>query len=55
MQLNFQGLKTQKLNIPTHKAKRVDDKNRVICLYLMFTPIVMVIKMSRMANFYIFY
>ena len=41
----------QKLNIPTDRAQRVDKKNRVICLVIMFAPGVMVIKMLKMAHF----
>ena len=41
----------QKLNIPTDRAERVDEKNRVIFLVIMFAPGVMVIKISKMAHF----
>ena len=47
----------QKFNIPTDKAQRVDEKNGVICLVclvMMFTPRVIVIKMSQMAQFLYF-
>ena len=44
----------QKLDIPTHRAQRVDKKNRVICLIIMFAPGVMVIKMLKMAHFLYF-
>ena len=33
------------------RAQREDEKNGVICLVIMFTPRVMVIKMSKMAHF----
>ena len=36
--------------MPTERAQRVDDKNGVICLVIMYTPGVMVIKMSKMAH-----
>ena len=36
------------------KARRVDEKNGVICLVIMFTPGVMVIRMSKMAHFLYF-
>ena len=36
------------------RAQREDEKNGVICLVIMFTPRVMVIKMSKMANFLYF-
>ena len=39
----------QKWNISTYRAQRVDEKNDVICL-VMFTPKVMVIRMSKMAH-----
>ena len=38
----------QQLNIPTEKAERVGKKNGVICLFIMFTSRVMVIKMPKM-------
>ena len=50
MELNFEGLEIQKWNMPTDRAQRVDDKNGVICLVIMYTPGVMVIKMSKMAH-----
>ena len=51
MELNFDGLEMQKWNIPTDRAQRVDGKNGISCLVIMFTPRVMVIKMSKMAHF----
>ena len=33
------------------RTQRVDEKNVVICLVVMFTPIVMVIMVSKMAHF----
>ena len=51
MELNFEGLEMQKRNIPTDRAQRVDEKNGVICLDIIFTPGVMVIKISKMAHF----
>ena len=36
------------------KIQRVDEKNGVICLVVMFTPRVMVIEMSKMAHFLYF-
>ena len=47
MELNFEGLEIQKWNIPTVKARRVDEKNGVICLVNLFTYIVTVIKTSH--------
>ena len=42
------------MNIPTDRAQKVDGKNGVIWLFIMFTPWVMVIKMSKMVHFCIF-
>ena len=36
------------------KIQRVDEKNGVICLVVMFTLRVMVIKMSKMAHLFYF-
>ena len=44
----------QKWNIPTDRAQRVDEKNGVVFLGIMFTLGVMVIKMSKMAYFLYF-
>ena len=49
----FEGLETQKWNIHTDRAQRVDEKDGVICL-VMFAPGVTVIKMSKMAHFLYF-
>ena len=54
MELNFEGLEMPKGNIPTDRAQRVDGKNGAICLVIMFTPQVMVIKMSHMVQFLYF-
>ena len=43
----------QKSNISTHRAQRVDEKNDAIRL-VMFTPKVMVIELSNMADFMYF-
>ena len=40
----------QKENIGTDRAHKVNEKNEVICLVIMFTPRVMVIKISTMAR-----
>ena len=37
MELNFEDLEIQKWNIPTDRAQKVDEKNGVICLVIMFT------------------
>ena len=54
MQLNFKGLEKQKWNIPMDQAQRVDEKNGVICLVIMFTTGVMIIKISKIAHFLYF-
>ena len=36
------------------KIQRLDEKNGVICLVVMFTPRVMVIKMSKMTHLFCF-
>ena len=45
----------QKWNIPTDRAWRVDEKIGVIFLVIMFTPGVMVIKMSKNGSFFVFF
>ena len=54
MELNFEGLGMQKWDIPTDRAQRTDGKYGTICLVFMFTPQVMVIKMWKMAHFFVF-
>ena len=54
MELKFEGLKMQKLNTQMDRAQRVNEKNGDICLVIMFTPQVMVIKMSKMVHFLYF-
>ena len=51
MELNFEGLEVQ---ISTDRAQRVDEKNGVVCQVIMFTPRVMVFKISNMAIFLCF-
>ena len=55
MELNSEGLGMQKLNIPTDRAQRVDQKNGVIFLIIILTPRFTVIKMSKMAHFCLLY
>ena len=43
MELNSEGLEMQKWNIPTDIIQRVDEKDGVICLVIIFTPRVIVI------------
>ena len=54
MELNFEGFEMQKWNIPADRAQRVDEKNGIMCLVIMFTPSSIVIKMSKMAHFLYF-
>ena len=54
LKLNFEGLGMQRWNEPTDKAKRVDEKNVFICLVIMFTSRVMVIKISSNGSFLYF-
>ena len=55
MELNFESLEMQKLNTSIDIVQRVNGKNGVICLVIMFDPSVTIIKMSQMAHFCIFY
>ena len=55
MELNFKGLEMQKWHIPAGKGQKVDEKNEVSCLVIMFNPTVTVIKISQMAHFCISY
>ena len=54
MELNFEGLEKQEWNIPMDQAQREEEKNWVIYVVIMFTPRVMVIKMPKMAEFFVF-
>ena len=42
------------MKIPADRAQKLDGKNRVIYLFIMFTFIAMIIKMSKMAHFLYF-
>ena len=53
MELNFEGFEMQKWNIPTDRAQRVDGKNKVICLVIVFTPQV-IVKCQKWLIFCIF-
>ena len=37
IELNVKGLEMQKMNLSTGRAHRVDEKNGVICLVILFT------------------
>lgn len=48
--LNFEGLEIQNESKSMGRVQRVEEKNRVICLFIMFNPGVMVIKISKMTH-----
>ena len=54
MRVNFEGLEIQKWNVAMDRAQIVHEKNGVICLFIMFTPKVMVVKMPKMPHFLYF-
>ena len=54
VELNFEGLEMKKWNIPTDRAQRKDRKKWVSFPVIMFTPQVIVIKMSKMTHFLYF-
>ena len=45
-QLNFKGLGIQNRNMPAESIQIVDEKNRVICVVIILSPRVLIIKMS---------
>lgn len=49
-ELDYDGLKIQKLNIRMNRVQRVDMENGIICL-IMFTVGVLTIEMSKIAHF----
>ena len=53
MELNCEGLEMGKWNIPTNRARRVDEENRAIFLVIMFTLGVMVIKLLRNGSIFV--
>ena len=55
MELNFEVLEIQKLNIPKDRAQRIDEKIGIICLVIMIPLRGLVIKMSKMIHFGFFY
>ena len=55
MEWNFEGLEMLKWNIPMGRAQRADEKMRMRpCLVIIFTPRIMIIKMSKIAPFFYF-
>ena len=55
MELNFEGLETNKWNIPKDRAQKLDEKNGVICLVIMFTPRLCLLKCQKWLIFCSFY
>ena len=55
MELNCEGLEMGKWNIPTNRARRVDEENRAIFLVIMFTLGVMVIKLLRNGSIFVYF
>ena len=49
--LIFEGFDMQKHTIPTDGDQKVDEKNGVICVVIMFTAEVVIIKVLKMAPF----
>ena len=54
LKLNFRGIRMQRWNKSTDRAQRVDEKNVFICLVIMFTSRLTVIKMSNDGSFLYF-
>ena len=54
MEIDLKGLEMQKRIISTDRVQIVGEKNRVICLVIMFTPRFKVIKMSKVAHYLYF-
>ena len=54
IELNFEGLEMQKWNIPANRARRVDEKNGVICLVIMFTLLLWSLKCEKWLLFLFF-
>ena len=53
--LNMEDLEMHKWNILKDKAQKVDGKNGVICLVIMFTPSVTNIKNVKNGSFFVFF
>ena len=53
--LNMEDLEVHKWNILKNKAQKVDGKNGVICLVIMFTPSVTNIKNVKNGSFFVFF
>ena len=55
MELKLESLEMQKWNMLMGRARRIDEKNAVICLVIIFSPGVKVIKMSKLAHLFVFF
>ena len=53
MELNFEGLEMQNEIHQQIELKEKMKKNDVICLVIMFISRIMIIKMSKMAHFFV--
>ena len=53
-EMNFEGLEMQKWIIPADRTQRIDEKNGVVCLVIMFTPWVTVLLCHTWLIFCIF-
>ena len=51
MESNFEVLEMQKWNLPANRVQSIDEKNGVICLFIMFTARAAVNKMSDLSHF----
>ena len=54
MESNFESFEIQKLIILMNRAQRVDEKNSVIFLFIMFTLRIMGIRMSKNGSYFVF-
>ena len=55
MELKLEGLEMQKWNMLMGRDRRIDEINAVICLVIIFSPGVKVIKMSKLAHLFVFF
>ena len=55
MEVKLEGLEMQKWNMLMGRARRIDEKNAVICLVIIFSPGVKVIKMSKLGHLFVFF
>ena len=55
MELKLEGLEMQKWNMLMGRDRRIDEINAVICLVIIFSPGVKLIKMSKLAHLFVFF